>query len=278
VARSLRENINQCILKDRIVNNPPKYTDARLGKPALEYCAWIKDDATWGGETEICILSEHFNVEITVVIMGDNATSITYGKIHPSGNGRIFLLYTGSHYDAIVGIDANVMPVREYRMFPAGDTDMSSLALAFVVTEFEKNKNKNNHGRMSADIQIVTPSIPSAGAMSQETEDMIQNLKPAACLTEEELTKVQDKSTMPTLDPDVTAGLGLTFTKYDWRIRLPGCETRPYVAVKEIFELSAANFASIMPGDVLLQIDDEILSGFDDVKRYLFLFVSFSEF
>jgi hypothetical protein len=96
VARSLRKNIAGCIQRDRITNNPPRYTDLLLGKTPLEYCEWIKDDANWGGENEILILCEHFNVEITVIMMGDNVTSITYGEIRGSlRSGRIFLLYTG---------------------------------------------------------------------------------------------------------------------------------------------------------------------------------------
>jgi len=95
VARSLRKNIADCILRDRITNNPAQYTDLLLGKPPLEYCEWIKDDANWGGENEILILCEHFNVEITVIMMGDNVT-ITYGETRGSlRSGRIFLLYTG---------------------------------------------------------------------------------------------------------------------------------------------------------------------------------------
>ena len=96
VARSLRENIADCILRDGITNNPPQYTDLLLGKPPLEYCEWIKNDANWGGENEILILCEHFNVEITVIMMGVNVTSITYGETRGSRrSGRIFLLYTG---------------------------------------------------------------------------------------------------------------------------------------------------------------------------------------
>jgi S1-C subfamily serine protease len=36
-----------------------------------------------------------------------------------------------------------------------------------------------------------------------------------------------------------------------------------------MLESSAANIAGIMVGDVLLQIDDRIVSGVDDVKRYV---------
>jgi hypothetical protein len=36
-----------------------------------------------------------------------------------------------------------------------------------------------------------------------------------------------------------------------------------------VLESSAANFAGIMVGDALMQIDDRIASGLDDVKRCL---------
>ena len=104
MARSLRENINQCILKDRIVNNPPKYTDARLGKPALEYCAWIKDDATWGGETEICILSEHFNVEITVVIISTRPGTAEFFSSIPGRTTMLSWASTRTHVLVIIAL------------------------------------------------------------------------------------------------------------------------------------------------------------------------------
>jgi hypothetical protein len=121
VARSLRKNIAHCILRDRITNNPPKYTDLLLGKPPLEYCEWIKDDANWGGENEILILSEHFNVEITVILMGSNVTSITYGETRGLlRSGRIFLLYTGK---TVLISDTYLSTRNDCFPLPLGPTD-----------------------------------------------------------------------------------------------------------------------------------------------------------
>ena len=149
VARSLRKKIADCILRDRITNNPPKYTDLLLGKPPLESCEWIKDDANWSGENEILILSEHYNVEITVIMMGDNVTGITYGETRGSlRSGRIFLLYTGQHYDALVG-SKHEKPggsvTRMIRIFPSGVSEMCSLAVACGMREFEKSSRNGVH-------------------------------------------------------------------------------------------------------------------------------------
>ena len=64
---------------------------------------------------------------------------------------------------------------------------------------------------------------------------------------------------------------GLTFksTRCESSL-LPGSKPQLCWAVSRVLESSAANFAGIMVGDVLLQIDDRIVSGLDDVKRCVF--------
>jgi S1-C subfamily serine protease len=57
---------------------------------------------------------------------------------------------------------------------------------------------------------------------------------------------------------------GLTFSL------VPGFNSQPCATVSRVLESSAANLAGIMVGDVLLQIDDRIVSGLDDVKRCVF--------
>ena len=312
IARSLRRNIAESIISDSVTNGPPKYTEAMLGKPPLEYCEWIQGDANWGGENEICMLCEFFNVEIEVIVMGENTTSLdAYGETNDSQrNGRIFLLYSGQHYDALVGHEyekRGSRVAREIRIFPVGASEISSLALAFGMTEF----CKANHGEkdeqamhMLAMMQAKkgggnVSSVPEqlfvdadctqsfmddetlqeylqrcqervkmnlhgtrrTNTLSQEEYDMLQSLKLAEQLTGEELKKVQDKRLMPVFDPDVTAGIGLTFTCAKQNV------WKQHVRVSKVLELSPSNFAGVMPGDALLQIDDKIVSGPDDVLR-----------
>jgi hypothetical protein len=58
-----------------------------------------------GGEVEIQILSELKNVYISVVQL-KTLSVLTYSPPNPTeSRGRIFILYTGQHYDAIVGDD-----------------------------------------------------------------------------------------------------------------------------------------------------------------------------
>ena len=65
----------------------------------------------WGGENEICFLCEKFNVEIQVVMMGAASSALTYGQGASSRRGRIYLLYTGQHYDALVfGASPDALP------------------------------------------------------------------------------------------------------------------------------------------------------------------------
>ena len=307
IARSLRRNIAESIISDSVTNGPPKYTEVMLGKPPLDYCEWIQGDENWGGEIEICMLCEFFNVEIEVIVMGENTTRLdAYGETNDSQrNGRIFLLYSGQHYDALVGHEyekRGSRVAREIRIFPVGASEISSLALAFGMTEFGKANHSEKDKQtmhMLAMMQVQerggnVSSVPehvvvkancmqsfmddealhehlqrchetvkmnlhgtkSTDILSQEEYDMLQSLKLAEQLTEEELKKVQDKNLMPVFDPDVTAGIGLTFT-YEKR----------HVRVSKVLELSPSNFAGVMPGDSLLQIDDKIVSGPDDVLR-----------
>ena len=54
---------------------------------------------------------------------------------------------------------------------------------------------------------------------------------------------------------------GLTFKQK------PGFNSQPCMTVSRVLESSAANFAGVLVGDALLQIDDRIVSDVDDIKR-----------
>eukprot|EP01031_Cornospumella_fuschlensis_P037512 gene37512-45558_t len=70
------------------------------GKEVDDYIKWIRSKDKWGGEIEVSILASLLGVEIAVVDIRTNNTLI-YGQ-DQHYDKRIFLLYDGVHYDALV--------------------------------------------------------------------------------------------------------------------------------------------------------------------------------
>ncbi|KAJ2275334.1 ubiquitin-specific protease otu1 [Coemansia sp. RSA 451] len=91
--RSLRELVAQTI-----AHSPHIYNEAVLERPVHEYCAWILDDDSWGGGIELAVLSQAFHVEVCSI-------DVRFQRVDCFGEGRyarrVFLLYTGSHYDYV---------------------------------------------------------------------------------------------------------------------------------------------------------------------------------
>eukprot|EP01062_Namystynia_karyoxenos_P050194 TRINITY_DN38919_c0_g1_i1.p1 TRINITY_DN38919_c0_g1~~TRINITY_DN38919_c0_g1_i1.p1 ORF type:complete len:279 (+),score=65.71 TRINITY_DN38919_c0_g1_i1:78-839(+) len=117
VAAALREAVARAIAAD-----PATYTDALLGMPNTAYQDWIRDPFSWGGGVELAVLARHYGVAITVGSPGPGG-----GALHTvAGSGdcgrRILLLYTGSHYDPVVGVAEEDSPVtEETRIFHTAD-------------------------------------------------------------------------------------------------------------------------------------------------------------
>jgi len=111
---------------DKILSDPDTYNEAVLGRPNAEYATWIQNHFNWGGENEIGILATHFDLEITVVMMEYGfCMPYTFGNKH-----KVYLLYTGQHYDPMVGANGDVAPTEgEVRHFTVGDTSMDASAL-----------------------------------------------------------------------------------------------------------------------------------------------------
>lgn len=82
---------------------PDKYTTLYLDRTPDEYCTWLELDSSWGGEIEILILAEIKGVQISIVQL-ETLRILSYSPPNmDSCCGRIYLLYTGQHYDALVG-------------------------------------------------------------------------------------------------------------------------------------------------------------------------------
>lgn len=93
------------IVAQAVVSDADRYSESLLGKPPQQYADWILDSNKWGGEIELVILSEYLKVEIAVVNISTCAV-IVYGEGAGHAN-RMYLLYDGVHYDAVVKKEAN---------------------------------------------------------------------------------------------------------------------------------------------------------------------------
>lgn len=94
-ASELREVIAATVLSD-----PAKYSEAFLGKPNDEYCAWILDAEKWGGAIELSILADYYGREIAAYDIQTLRCDL-YGQ-DKKYSERVLLIYDGLHYDALV--------------------------------------------------------------------------------------------------------------------------------------------------------------------------------
>jgi ubiquitin thioesterase OTU1 len=83
-----------------IQSNPKKYTKAYLNnKTIAEYVEYITNPLRWGGGIEIEILANYYNIQIAVGYIESGAFYFIGPK---ENNKRIYLCYSGLHYDALV--------------------------------------------------------------------------------------------------------------------------------------------------------------------------------
>jgi len=103
------------IIASYIISDPKHY-EGLLEKTPEIYADWIMKDTSWGGEVEMDILAKHYDVEICAVNI-QNCQSFLYGK----GKKRLFVLYDGIHYDAVVRNICEEITDNDQTLFEKGD-------------------------------------------------------------------------------------------------------------------------------------------------------------
>ncbi|KAI1454645.1 OTU-domain-containing protein [Annulohypoxylon moriforme] len=100
------------IVVDHIRANPEKYNAVILGKNPEAYCRNMLRPDVWGGDIELSIISEVFQLEISVV---DVKTGIVY-RIGQGNNYemRCVLVYSNIHYDRVAEIFVEGQEVLEF--------------------------------------------------------------------------------------------------------------------------------------------------------------------
>lgn len=96
----------RCHCAKVIEENEEMYTDVFLDKPRSRYLEWILNPVNYGGENEILILANLKRVNICVVsfenLAAEEALLLTYPCQDVASSKKIYMLYSGQHYDAIV--------------------------------------------------------------------------------------------------------------------------------------------------------------------------------
>ncbi|CAN0261687.1 unnamed protein product [Ectocarpus sp. 12 AP-2014] len=149
VGTELRQMITEAVR-----GSPEVYNEGILGKQPEEYCRWISDPKSWGGEIELSILSKKARtkdngcrargagglvVMITVVdIQTNNAYS--YGEEHGFGR-RLFIIYDGIHYDALAEAASETAPESDdVTVFDPSEKEKEILAKAVAADLNARNQ------------------------------------------------------------------------------------------------------------------------------------------
>ncbi|KAG7478467.1 hypothetical protein MATL_G00080980 [Megalops atlanticus] len=115
-APELRELVAQAVASD-----PATFSEAVLGRPNAEYCAWIRRADAWGGAIELSILCRLFR--------------------------RVLLIYDGVHYEPLQR-EAPGSAAPPQTVFPAADAAVLAQALQLA--------DEARRGRSFTDLQRLT--------------------------------------------------------------------------------------------------------------------------
>lgn len=122
-----RQAVSTAILED-----PVTFTEEMLEKPREEYAAWILNPEKWGGEIELFALAKYLNIEIAAVDIR-TGNVLVYGEGAAKGSGssnasgmegnRIYVIYDGAHYDAIIREKGRMPGAQDVTKFDSQDTE-----------------------------------------------------------------------------------------------------------------------------------------------------------
>ncbi|KVH99150.1 Ovarian tumor, otubain [Cynara cardunculus var. scolymus] len=71
------------VIAATVASDPTKYSEAFLGKPNEEYCAWILNPEKWGGAIELSILADYYGREIAAYDIQTTRCDL-YGQMSPA--------------------------------------------------------------------------------------------------------------------------------------------------------------------------------------------------
>lgn len=161
------------VVHDEISSKPEEY-QYHFDKTIQEYLDWILLPTSWGGGTEIFILSKYFQVEICIINI-ETLNDVVYGE-NSGYTKRIYLLYSGIHYDAITRNLFDEMPeADDQRQFDIDDKYAYEGSL-WVASELRKAKQYTNLKECALICQVCFKGMASSkDALAHATATTHQN-------------------------------------------------------------------------------------------------------
>jgi ubiquitin thioesterase OTU1 len=126
----LRSLIAKTVLAD-----PINWNEGTLQQKPSDYANYIKKTNTWGGSVELCIFSEHYKCEIVVLDTARQRHN-TFGE-DKHYSKRIYLVYDGIHYDALVWTSNPNSKAWDVTVFDPNNTTAQEGCMAFMKKEFQ---------------------------------------------------------------------------------------------------------------------------------------------
>eukprot|EP00930_Biecheleria_cincta_P046895 TRINITY_DN32423_c0_g1_i1.p1 TRINITY_DN32423_c0_g1~~TRINITY_DN32423_c0_g1_i1.p1 ORF type:complete len:250 (-),score=38.90 TRINITY_DN32423_c0_g1_i1:246-995(-) len=116
--------------QEALEDSEPQTRALLLGfESVAAYSEWILDESHWGGENEVLVLAKHYGLEV-VVVCCQSLRVFCYGSDDKSARqGRVYVLYTGNHYDPIVTQEDIKGFTTQVKRFPQGDSSFDAAAL-----------------------------------------------------------------------------------------------------------------------------------------------------
>jgi len=95
----------------RMIQEPERWNEVTMAenRTVEAYTAWITNPDSWGGFVDLIVLSECFQTQISVVSI-ESLESLHWTHYPDDAqlyDRRLYLLYNGVHYDAVVGTSSN---------------------------------------------------------------------------------------------------------------------------------------------------------------------------
>ncbi|CAJ1357920.1 unnamed protein product [Effrenium voratum] len=147
VGRAKAKELREVCAQDALRDSDPSRALLLGFNSVEEYANWIRNEFHWGGENEILCLARHYGVEAAVVCC-ESMQVLCYGSDLPTCSARIYLLYTGQHYDPIVAAANAETPVEhEQKRQKKGDSSLESGALLLAKQHVEEAAKKAKQRR-----------------------------------------------------------------------------------------------------------------------------------